>query len=505
MSRLFIRKPIKSNNSASSILSLLEPQILFPLFAVLITVILWSTNYSANKTIRRNVTKAAIALAEEQAETYVSQLMRALREIDQHLKIVVYASQQHGRRNALQALKERHLLPSPLSFNIVILDIDGNLIDATESASPTRVDLRFEQQLRNQDGLLIAVVADDTQDDALLQFSRQYPTPSGAYDGAVVLQVDASYFVSTYDNRKMGNQGIMGLLNKRGRFMVRRSANHISTDGSIPYHQIIKNADPMQNALTLSTSAIDGVVRYVVVRELYQFPLAVIVGVSRAELMADADRKAKADMLRTTGANLLLLVVMGIFWRLSRKLMQSRRQEVETRIEHTKQIEYLAYHDSLTGLPNRSLFDQLLEQSIKQARRNTRLLAVLFLDLDHFKHINDTLGHNAGDQLLFEVAARIKRCLRESDTVARFGGDEFIVLLSEIDAKDYAFSVARKVIDAVGRPFVFQDRELRVTASVGISTFPDEGLDRQTLTKHADAAMYKVKEEGKNDYRIYTP
>ena len=189
---------------------------------------------------------------------------------------------------------------------------------------------------------------------------------------------------------------------------------------------------------------------------------------------------------------------------MSRQLALSRNAPSEEQIAHAARVEYLAYHDGLTTLPNRSLFSKLLGQSINQAHRYKRHLAVLFLDLDRFKHINDTLGHEAGDQLLQEVATRLKACLRESDTVARLGGDEFVVLLPELDEMDYVATVAQKILSAVARPFVLLGQEFRVTASIGISVYPQDGLDEQTLTKNADIAMYQAKEEGKNNFQFYS-
>jgi diguanylate cyclase (GGDEF)-like protein len=195
-----------------------------------------------------------------------------------------------------------------------------------------------------------------------------------------------------------------------------------------------------------------------------------------------------------------------------------RRQAEEVAAERTKALnesvrqlqlaaeraEYLAFHDGLTTLPNRVLFSKLLGQSINQARRYNRQLAVLFLDLDRFKHINDTLGHTAGDQLLQEVAARLKAGLRDSDTVARLGGDEFVAVLPELQDEKYVATVARKMLSAIGRPFVLLGHDYRVTASVGISIYPQDGLDEETLTKNADTAMYQAKEEGKNNFRFYS-
>jgi diguanylate cyclase (GGDEF)-like protein len=179
-------------------------------------------------------------------------------------------------------------------------------------------------------------------------------------------------------------------------------------------------------------------------------------------------------------------------------------REGEVKLELAQRIEYLAYHDGLTGLPNRSMFSKLLSQCISESRRYDRQLAVAFLDLDRFKQINDTLGHDAGDQLLREVATRIKACVRASDTVARLGGDEFVVLLPALGDGKYAATVAQKILAVIARPFTLIGHEFRITTSIGISTFPQDGLDEQTLTKNADIAMYQAKEEGKNNFQFYS-
>jgi diguanylate cyclase (GGDEF)-like protein len=145
-----------------------------------------------------------------------------------------------------------------------------------------------------------------------------------------------------------------------------------------------------------------------------------------------------------------------------------------------------------------------LGQSISQARRYGRRLAVLFLDLDRFKYINDTLGHEAGDQLLQEVARRLRACLRDTDTVARLGGDEFVVLLPELPDEKDVIAVAKKLLLGIAKPFVLLGQEFRVTTSIGISTYPGDGLDEQTLMKDADIAMYRAKEEGKNQFQFYS-
>jgi diguanylate cyclase (GGDEF)-like protein/PAS domain S-box-containing protein len=166
---------------------------------------------------------------------------------------------------------------------------------------------------------------------------------------------------------------------------------------------------------------------------------------------------------------------------------------------------HLAHHDSLTDLPNRLLFNDRLSHAIVLAQRHRRKLAVLFLDVDRFKHVNDSLGHRIGDRLLQAVAQRLLGCVRRSDTVSRQGGDEFVVLLPEVDdAQDGAVS-AEKMLQAVSEPYCIDQHELRVTASIGIVVFPDDGADADTLLKHADIAMYHAKEQGRNNYRFFEP
>ncbi|WP_141248825.1 putative bifunctional diguanylate cyclase/phosphodiesterase, partial [Pseudomonas ogarae] len=222
------------------------------------------------------------------------------------------------------------------------------------------------------------------------------------------------------------------------------------------------------------------------------------------EQLATVTRQARTYLWRTVGGSLLLVLLAGLLARMSWQLVQSRLRAGEAKIAYAENVEYLAYHDGLTALPNRSLFSKLLSQSIGEASRYHRQLAVLFLDLDRFKQVNDTLGHDAGDQLLKEVALRLKACLRTSDTVARLGGDEFVILLPELsDDKDVA-TTAQKILGAIARPFNLQGQEFRVTASVGISVFPQDGLDEQTLKKNADIAMYQAKQCGKNNFQFYS-
>jgi len=167
-------------------------------------------------------------------------------------------------------------------------------------------------------------------------------------------------------------------------------------------------------------------------------------------------------------------------------------------------IHYIANHDALTALPNRAMFSDVLSHAILSARRYQRSFAVLFMDLDRFKNINDTLGHDSGDKLLQEMGKRLTQTMRTSDVVARLGGDEFVVLVQEVTEPKQVASVARKVLSALVHPLTIQGQECRVTASIGICMYPSEAQDEVALMKNADIAMYRAKEDGKNNYKFYS-
>ena len=167
-------------------------------------------------------------------------------------------------------------------------------------------------------------------------------------------------------------------------------------------------------------------------------------------------------------------------------------------------LEHLVHHDVLTDLPNRTLLHDRLNQAIELARRQGRQLAVMFMDLDQFKHINDSLGHAVGDWLLQSVAQRLVGCVRHSDTISRQGGDEFVLLLPYIEHAEDAALSAQKVFAALAQPHSIEQHHLHIGASIGISIYPDDGRDAETLIRHADAAMYHAKNKGRNGYQFFT-
>jgi diguanylate cyclase (GGDEF)-like protein/PAS domain S-box-containing protein len=178
-------------------------------------------------------------------------------------------------------------------------------------------------------------------------------------------------------------------------------------------------------------------------------------------------------------------------------------REITERRMYEEILKHMAYHDPLTGIPNSRLFKERLEQSLKEAKRYNRKMAIIYMDLDKLKEINDTLGHDAGDELLKQFAKRVQGCIRESDTLARQGGDEFTLIMPEIQAEQDAANLANRIIDVLQQPWHIGEHTFHTTASIGIAFYPADGTNIHELMKHADEALYKAKKSGRNNYKSY--
>lgn len=190
------------------------------------------------------------------------------------------------------------------------------------------------------------------------------------------------------------------------------------------------------------------------------------------------------------------LELLSICTRLAGIAIESRESE--------ERIRFLAHYDGLTSLPNRFLFKEYLDQALRNAQRNADKFAVFFLDFDKFKEINDTYGHEAGDDVLREIAARLRTALRDTDKIARMGGDEFYVLIEHLKNGRHAADVAQKLLDAASRPMIINGQEYRLSISIGIAVYPENGRDGDTLLQNADSAMYCAKALGRNSYQFYS-
>ena len=249
----------------------------------------------------------------------------------------------------------------------------------------------------------------------------------------------------------------------------------------------------LQFTVALQDGAADWAISFVPVKDVLERDAGYVIAYTAAPLVA---------VLRAEFARGLLLAagVLGLLAWFGWRLLHSR----DALVRDQERIRQLAWYDSLTGLPNRALLQDRLGVATAGAMRDQETLATLFLDLDQFKNINDSLGHAIGDRLLQQVARRIADCVRASDTVARLGGDEFVVIMPNIRAPADAAFLAEKMLAAVARPYAIDGRELYITPSIGIAVCPEDGCDFESLIQHADAAMYLAKENGRNNYQYFT-
>ncbi|MFL6246001.1 MAG: EAL domain-containing protein [Thermoanaerobaculia bacterium] len=276
-----------------------------------------------------------------------------------------------------------------------------------------------------------------------------------------------------------------------------------------------------QNAAGVCVSRLDGVIVDCnsTFAAMLGSPRRELVGLSMASLYANPSEAEELNALLLSAGTLNSVEVelrradKRVLWVLANLVLVGEGEsgvvhatvvDISDRKRAEEQIEFHAYHDVLTHLPNRKLFTDRLRHSLTRAKRNGRAVAVMFIDVDHFKTINDTLGHTAGDELLLEMARRLRECVRDDDTVARLGGDEFTIILSDLRHPEDAVSVAQKILATVQEPLTIGTMPLVVSASIGIALYPDDGLDPESLLRNADSAMYRAKAEGRNTYQLCT-
>lgn len=485
---------------------LLDPPILFSAIALSLLAVIWSATFTIVERERLNAERAAATLAIDLADIYEAQVVRALREIDNTLKLIRYSLGNKDPQVLLDELRVKGLLPPEFLFRINITDNNGKIIASTHPAvRGSLIPQELFQLARAENDMVIsAPLWEQANDEWRLIFSRKLNNVEEDFKGFVTISVHADYFVSTYDSAVIGEQGAMGLLGTDGVMRVMRNGEDVTFGSSTDYIALTNTSAVEAERAPEMLTPWHNLLSYTVIRELYEFPLAIVIALSKAEQLEAAGQTAQIYLWRAALGSLFLIIVIGWLGRLSWQLHSARTRAMKERIDHAHRVEYLAYHDNLTTLPNRALFSRLFNQAIHQANRYKKQLALLFLDLDHFKSINDSLGHDVGDELLQELSRRLSQSVRESDIVARLGGDEFVILLPEISEDSQVHPVTDKILDAVSKPFTLAGQEFRITISIGGALYPVNGEDEQTLMKNADTAMYYAKERGRNNFQLYS-
>lgn len=339
------------------------------------------------------------------------------------------------------------------------------------------------------------------------------PLPGG--EGVLAAMLDLGYFLRVYRDIDLGRTGTILILDAYGRVLI-----EARTEGLVlqpTRHTIALPAGQApEGGIVQGSLFSDGRDFLSAIRRPANRPFVIVIGRETQDILASHPRTQTRFIWLMGLFSLLLLTLTG--W----VVVSLRRQEHDTeemaRVAHDngllineleeekRRAFILAAHDHLTGLPNRRMFNELLASHLQQARRNRRHYALLFMDLDRFKSINDNLGHHVGDLLLQEVARRLRSTLRESDVMARLGGDEFAILLTSLERIEDCAAIAEKLVSAIGEPCVDLDgHTLQISPSIGIAAYPRDGTDGQTLFRNADAAMYRAKQLGRGRFTFYDP
>lgn len=479
---------------------LVEPLVLFFILALLMLAVIWGSTYFLVNQERSAIVRQTALSVGEIADTYEARVVRALREIDTTLKLVRFTASNTDHAAVLDVLQAQNLLPPALLFTVSIVDAQGIVVESTNSLLLEQRLMAPIKTMQSDDYLVVDEIS--AYQDFQLTFTRPLMLSPQGVSGWVVISIDKDYFVSGYEVRSMGQKGMLALVGDNGVVRVRRIGDSTQS-GEFMDIAAWETTIPDMTQTSFVTNWQD-TERYTLVRQLYDFPLAIVVGLSADEQLASAQQLAQKYWQRASWASALLLIILTILARLSWHLQRARQRVMEERVLHAQRVEHLAFHDTLTELPNRAFFSHLVSQAIKLGGRQGESFALLFLDLDRFKLINDSLGHDAGDHLLKETAKRLILAVRESDVVARLGGDEFVILLRNISRRDHIEPIAKNILSSVRESFELSGHECHVSVSIGVSLFPFDGLDEQTLMKSADMAMYQAKQAGKNNVQFYT-
>lgn len=388
--------------------------------------------------------------------------------------------------------------------DLALVSADGELVLWSGAPSFKAVDLSdrdyFVAQRQSRDDQLYfsAVQFGRVSGKYLFRMSRRLVDENGVFVGIVLASVDPYSISRFYQDMRIGRQSTTSLLATDLRRLLARypqpAATHWEQTAESPIWASLAQASQGSYAMK---SRIDGVQRTYFYKKLDKYPLAVVVGFSPEDV---AERIRPRQERQHFSENILILAVLGITLLLivitfHRRSLAIANRDLQGLYE---QVRGLALFDALTGLPNRSLLDDRLAQALLDAERNQEACALIYLDLDDFKEVNDSLGHDAGDHVLAVTASRMSAAVRATDTVSRRGGDEFVILLPHAGTLPEILEIADRLVQWVAEPILYQGQPCGVSASVGIAIYPANGPSIETMLKAADEAMYAAKRQGKN-------
>lgn len=477
---------------------LAAPHVLVPIAALLALAFMWGVTLNTSWTEARRAHETSLLATERLVETYEAQTLRALNEINQNLKLIAYARRFAGKGGELSELRAQNLLLPQLLFTTRLVDSQGQVL------ASSRTDGRGEsvsgELLAHHAAYSELFVSQPYQPagggEAVMDISRRVDETDGSE--IVVITMPISYLVSDHDTQRFGNAGVLAVIGQDGVVRAMRTGAQVASGAKVDFSQVLPQDEAEVGEAALRPTPWGREPRYIGSRPLYGFPLAVVVALSEGERLQDVRAEAHARNVRSGGVTVVVLGLALALSVLTRKVQVMREREQAERAQNAQRIEHMAYHDSLTSLPNRAHFGRRLAEMSASWRAHGEPFALMMLDLDGFKKVNDVLGHQAGDVLLTQVAQRLSHAVRQGDFVARLGGDEFVVLAQLRQSGDEVDLLARRLVAAIAQPYDLDGSPAAVTASIGVAWCPQDGQTDAALTQQADEAMYLAKQRGKN-------
>jgi diguanylate cyclase (GGDEF)-like protein len=457
--------------------------------------------------------------AEEQARRHAENLVRAYEEsvarvIKSADNVALQVRRAYERDPAeidLVAFVNDPTLRTDLTFQFSITRRDGVIV--ASSYAPSTVGLSIADRIHfrvqadsGEDRLYVSnPLISHSSGNMAIFLTRRLLAPDGSFNGVLSVWIDLIQFEKFFRPLDLGEDGSVSLMNLDGYMLASGANGEVRRDvigKYFPQAGVLKKIATSERGVYWNTgSAIDRIRRMVAYTQVKGLPLVAVVGVAESEVFRHATQNARIYWGIDSIALSVILIAVGFGAARERKLTTAAAA-----------IAHQAHHDALTELPNRVLFRKHVDDAMARARGAGERFNLLMLDLDHFKAINDTLGHAFGDLLVKAVARRLKACLSASDIVARIGGDEFAVLqAARVDqaARDdqgaVAAALAKRILETIGEPFDLDGHHVIVETSIGVALYPADGVEAEELLKHADLALYRAKSDGRNAFRLFEP
>jgi diguanylate cyclase (GGDEF)-like protein len=486
------------------------------LFGVIMIAACWIGTAFVISIERDKILEGAIQQSENLVRLFEDITVQTFQRFDRTLLLLRKGLEDDPDHFDLREWAERTALVGDLTVQLAVIGADGfaTATTADYSGPPIYIGDRdhFRAQVEgNSDKLFISKpVMGRASGKWSIQFSRRVRRPDGGFGGIIVISIDPNFVEKFYQTVDLGPQGSVTLRNPDGVFLAARGLAGDALGRQVAQQAFRRAFAQAPAGHYWGNGTIDGVHRLIAYRVSEKFPLIFSVGRAESDIFSSYRRNRIMYFAGAATITFLVLIAIAIGVRhqvrLDRVRDNLRRSEARARERarmleaKSREIAHIAHHDILTGLANRVLLHNDIDLAFARARRHQESFAILCLDLDRFKIANDTLGHQAGDVLLQQVAERLRRCVRDVDTVARIGGDEFVVLQSDVARSLDVTPLARRILEAVSAPYDVNGNPVVISASIGIAVAPSDGTSTDKLLSHADLALYRAKANGRNDF-----